>query len=85
MVVVEEKLAFVTVLLVEIFVPKSAVIFGFEDLVNQIASFLNDVQQILINSEIFLDDLFLSSQLAQFSMLPKVLLKIFLGLHANFY
>ena len=43
MVVVEEKLAFVTVLLVEIFVPKSAVIFGFEDLVNQIASFLNDV------------------------------------------
>ena len=85
MVVVEEKLAFVTVLLVEIFVPKSAVIFGFEDLVNQIASFLDNVQQILINSEIFLDDLFLSAQLAQFSMLPKVLLKIFLGLHANFY
>ena len=85
MVVVEEKLAFVTVLLVEIFVPKSAVIFGFEDLVDQIASFLDNVQQILINSEIFLDDLFLSSQLAQFSMLPKVLLKIFLGLHANFY
>ena len=85
MVVVEEKLAFVTVLLVEIFVPKSAVIFGFEDLVDQIASFLDNVQQILINSEIFLDDLFLSAQLAQFSMLPKVLLKILLGLHANFY